>query len=81
MMPRLTAEWWTPADVAELDLLTDALVDAVFAHRERCSTCRAGGPWCASLRAAFEALLAWRRRRILHSRANWLRACETEAAA
>jgi hypothetical protein len=68
--------WWTEADQAELNILIHAFVDAEGQHRERCETCSVGGPWCTSLREAFEAVLEWRTGRHLRSKAAWLRARE-----
>jgi hypothetical protein len=67
------APWWTAADQAELDVLIHAFVDAVWAHRARCSTCASGGLWCVPLREALEAVLDWRWSRLLRSKAAWLR--------
>jgi hypothetical protein len=75
--------WWTVADEAELDLLARELVRVAFIHREKCSTCRAGGPWCPAMVDALEAVLEWREGRVLRSKAAWLRARQelTERAA
>jgi hypothetical protein len=66
--------YWTPADQAELDLLTHEFVRVAWAHRERCSTCRNKRGWCAPLADAFAELVGWRTRRRLASRAEHLRA-------
>ena len=58
---------WTQADAAEFDLLLFEFVDAVLVHRERCSICSQGGPWCAPLRECFDGILHWRRFRELRS--------------
>ena len=68
--------WWSDADQAEYDLLIAEFVGSAFAHRERCSTCRAGGPWCAALTEAFDALEEWRAGRELRSKAAHLRAAQ-----
>lgn len=74
---RLDAQpWWTAADQAELQLLTEELVDGAFNHRDGCPTCRAGDRTCQPIRDAIEVMLAWRHRRILHSQAAWLRAAQ-----
>jgi hypothetical protein len=65
---------WSPADVAEWDLLLFEFVDAVLVHRERCAVCAQGGPWCQPLRECFESLLHWRRGRELRTLAARLRA-------
>jgi hypothetical protein len=65
--------WWTSADEAELDLLVHEFVKAVYEHREGCSICRAGGPWCPPLAHAFQGVLDWREGRVLHSKAAYLR--------
>jgi hypothetical protein len=70
--PLSAMPWWTRADAAELVVLADALTDAAWLHKERCAVCRERGPWCEPLRDAFDAMLSWRRRRILRSRAEWL---------
>ena len=75
----MTEYYWTEADEAELDVLVFELVRAVHAHREGCSICREGGPWCAPLVGALDAVVEWRRGRILRSKAQWLRARDTAA--
>lgn len=65
--------YWTHADQAELDVLLHEFVKAAYLHRDHCSTCRGGGPWCLPLREALEGVLEWRRGRALRSRADWLR--------
>lgn len=65
---------WTQADQAELDLLVHKFVACVGEHRARCAHCRQGGPWCAPVRDAFEAILTWRQGRVLLTRAAVLRA-------
>lgn len=72
------APWWTPADSAELGVLVNAFVEAVFDHRERCSVCRADGPWCEAIRGCFEIVLSWRRERRLRSEAEWLRRVQND---
>jgi hypothetical protein len=64
--------WWTAADVAELDMLVHELVGDVFEHRESCPHCMAGLR-CAWIQAAIERVAEWRDRRILRSKALWLR--------
>lgn len=68
--------WWTEADAAELDVLVHEFVRVAFLHRNRCTECQKGGPWCERLRDAFEAVTEWRDYRDLRSKAEWLRARE-----
>lgn len=70
---RETAPWWTPADDAELSALTRELVDGIFGHRPRCSSCAAGYPPCPHVVRAIEVVVAWREARDLRSYARWLR--------
>jgi hypothetical protein len=69
----VNAPTWTEADQAELDVLTWEFVDGAWNHRERCSVCSRGGPWCNGVRKAFELLLDWQRLRQLLTRAEALR--------
>jgi hypothetical protein len=75
--------WWTDADRAELDALVAELVHQVLEHRTGCPACelerRDGWP-CPAVSTAIEAVLEWRFRRGLLSRAQWLRAQQKEAA-
>jgi hypothetical protein len=71
--------YWSEADQSELDVLVFELVKAVHAHREGCSICRTGGPWCVPLVDGLEAVLDWREGRVLRSKAAWLRARQTLA--
>lgn len=67
---------WTGADQAELDVLVWELVTRVPEHRRDCDLCareRAEGWPCARVTEAIEAVLAWRVRRALLSRAERLR--------
>lgn len=60
---------WTRADQAELELLVDELVSVAWPHR--------GKPrFDSALAEAVEAVLDWRRARILRSRACRLRALQ-----
>jgi hypothetical protein len=71
--------WWTPADRAELDAFAQRLVDAVHAHRAAgCEVCAAGYPPCPVVTKAVEQVVEWRDRRIMLSRAKWLRARQNE---
>lgn len=58
--PLTQQPYWTPADQAELQLLTHDAVDAVWKHPQLAGT-------------VLGILLDWRRRRILKSQACWLR--------
>lgn len=42
-------------------------------HRPTCAVCIAGFPPCTVVGNAIEAVLEWRRRRALVSKAEWLR--------
>jgi hypothetical protein len=61
--------WWTRADDAELDVLVHELVEGYFTHREGCRA-----EPCPHLADAIEAVLTWRRGRMLRSWAAHLRA-------
>jgi hypothetical protein len=67
--------WLTPADEAELDVVTFELVRRFFEHRDSCETCAAGG-MCDGLRKALGAVVEWREARWLLSKAAWLRRLE-----
>ena len=73
--------WWTEADRAELDAFGRQLVDALFAHRACCETCRAGYPPCPVVRDAIEKVVEWRDLRALLSLAAALRARQDELEA
>jgi hypothetical protein len=68
--------YWTAADEAEVELVAEALVEAAFAHRERCSACRTTGTSCDELRDAIAAAVRWAQRRHRRSRATYLAAAE-----
>jgi hypothetical protein len=70
--------WWTAADEAELDVIVHEFVTNAFRHRDGCPTCHTGGPWCRSLREAFDVVVEWRDGRVLRSKAAWLREREQE---
>lgn len=80
MSGAVAAQWWTPADEAELDVLVSAFVDGFYDHRDRCRVCAGGGPWCEHATEGWHALAAWRRTRGLLSRAEWLRRQHDELA-
>jgi hypothetical protein len=68
--------WWTEADRAELAVLVAELVALVPEHRSVCVACkreREDGWPCPALTLALESVFAWRWRRDLLSRAEWLR--------
>jgi hypothetical protein len=69
-------DYWTQADEAEQAVLCREFAKAHYAHRERCTVCREGGPYCETLRTAFEAVMDWNEGRRLRSKASWLRARE-----
>jgi hypothetical protein len=68
--------WWTAADQAELEVLVWHLVEGLTEHKVKCPRCRAeletGWP-CPLVGEAIDAVLDWRRRRDLLSRAQYLR--------
>jgi hypothetical protein len=71
--------WWTPADRAELNVITRELVDAVFPHRERCQVCLLGLRPCPQVQRAITLVIEWREARILLSRALWERSRQSLA--
>lgn len=73
--PRLREQpWWTPADQAELELLTYELVEAAHSHAERMPSCCNGDLlYCPEWGAVIGAVLDWRAHRVRHSLAAWLR--------
>jgi hypothetical protein len=62
----VTAPWWTEADAAELDVLVWEMVSLYYEHREHPDVNRALGE-------AVDAILDWRRGRMLRSRGIYLR--------
>lgn len=77
--PASKSSQWTPADQAELDVLTYELVDAYFAHRPNCDQCLAwderltGSHPCHHLQAAIGIVIDWRTKRELRTAAEELR--------
>lgn len=70
--------WWTPADQAELDLLTYELVEAGERHAARAPDCCHGDlSRCDQYAHVIQTVLDWRDHRIADSRAAWLRAVQT----
>jgi hypothetical protein len=64
------ARAWTAADQDELDVLVLAFVEGFYDHRERCAVCGRRRRSCAHTLEAFQAILDWRYRRALRSRAE-----------
>lgn len=75
---------WTPADAAELDVLTWELVDVYFDHLEQCETCQANrrrrGEPCVYVQSAIAIVVDWRQRRQLLTRAEQLRIDQAQHA-
>lgn len=65
---------WTAADQAELDVLLWELVTIFRRHRLHCTECLLGRSFCDPMRACVEIVIDWRERRLLRSKADWLRA-------
>jgi hypothetical protein len=65
--------YWTDADQAELEVAIWELVSMIDEHRPTCETCAAGFPPCPVVAKAIEAVLEWRQRRALLSKAETLR--------
>lgn len=70
--------WWTPADQAELNLLTLELVHGMTWHFDNCPngyTTSHGSRHCdcPSIGQAIDTVLEWRESRVLHSKAAYLR--------
>lgn len=66
---------WTAADQAELDVLTDALLDGIADHALVCLQCQVvgSGLFCERVDQAVRELLRWHRKRSLLSKALYLR--------
>lgn len=77
------APWWTPADSAELDELTWAMVNAVYDHSEAgCSVCtqrRETGIGCPFVKETIEDVVEWRDRRETTNRLRWVRLAHATA--
>lgn len=56
----MTASWWTPADAAELDVLTFELSRCYLEHRQQCEACRSDCRVYESWREHLETCLACR---------------------
>jgi hypothetical protein len=72
--------WLTEADLAEIDVVSKVLVDAIFTHREKCSTCRSTGRYCTPIVGAIEAAVDWAELRTMTSKAEALRAMQNGRA-
>lgn len=66
--------WLTEADLAEMDVVSRVLVDAIFEHKTKCAACRAEGRYCGPIAEAIEAAVDWAELRTLKSKAMTLRA-------
>jgi hypothetical protein len=75
-----SAEWFSAADLAELDVLVDGLIRGVSEHRERCSACAGAGSavFCPAVDKTIRIFLDWQRQRALFTRATHLRAIQNE---
>jgi hypothetical protein len=71
--------WLTEADLGEIAVVARVLTDALFEHREKCSTCRDEGRYCTPIAEAIDEAVAWAERRTLSSKALTLRARELVA--
>jgi len=69
-----TEQWWTEADLAELDLVCWELVGAMRAHEENCLDCQLDAYGCATVRDLLDSVVEWRDRRLLLTKAQTLRA-------
>ena len=69
----MTNPWLTQADLAEMDVVSRVLVDAVFTHREKCATCHETGRYCTPISEAIQAAVDWAELRTLKSQAATLR--------
>jgi len=69
-----TQQWWTEADRAELDLVCWELVKAMEAHEANCFECLANPYGCDTVRDLLDAVIEWRDRRLLLTKAQTLRA-------
>jgi hypothetical protein len=75
--------WLTEADLAEMEVVSRVLVNAVFEHKERCRVCRETSRYCTPISEAIQATVDWAEIRTLTSKAEALRAMQNrrEAAA
>jgi hypothetical protein len=65
--------YWSEADLAEIALVSRALVDCAVEHREHCTACRSSHRPCPTLSHAYDEACAWVERRGLTSKAEGLR--------
>jgi hypothetical protein len=72
----VTNRWLTAADLAEMDVVSRVLVNAVFEHKERCRACREDGRYCTPIAEAIQAAVDWAEIRTLTSKAEALRAMQ-----
>jgi hypothetical protein len=68
--------WLTDADLAEIDVVSEVLVNAIFEHKGRCSTCREAGRYCTPIAGAIQAAVDWAELRTMTSKARALRALQ-----
>jgi hypothetical protein len=68
--------WLTEADHAEIAVVSRVLVDAIWTHKEKCSTCREDGRYCTAIAGAIEEAVDWAELRTLASMAEALRAMQ-----
>jgi hypothetical protein len=73
--------WLSEADLAEVDVVAKVLTNAIFEHKEKCSTCRSTGRYCTPIVGAIEAAVDWAEVRTLTSKAEALRAMQNGRAA
>jgi hypothetical protein len=77
----MNERFWTDGDDAELRLLCFKFAKVHYLHREHCSHCAQGGPYCTAMGEALETILDWRATCILRNKAAWLREREAMRAA
>jgi hypothetical protein len=68
--------WLTEADHAEIAVVSRVLVDAIWTHKEKCSTCREGDRYCTAIAGAIQAACDWAELRTMTSKAEALRAMQ-----
>jgi hypothetical protein len=73
--------WLTEADVAEMDVVSRVLVDAIFEHKAKCAACRETGRYCTPIAEAIQAAVDWAELRTLTSKAEALRAMQNRREA
>ena len=65
--------WFTEADLAEIDVVTLALVECIFVHREKCPRCRELGHHCERIGDVIGMAVQFAQARMLSSKAEALR--------